>query len=149
MIRTTLGLLLALTLASSLFAQDKPADQGKVIWKERRCSFFIVQTPWGYALFEHLNGPWPNDDDVYEGKMEGFGTRNLVNKTQGDQITLTYSEVSSTSKKWVANKIPGFCKRKKEFVAQVEAETAGQNPAPLEEPAKTPAPNQPGNESKP
>lgn len=133
-----LALLFAAMLPAAHAAEENSADQGKVIWKEKRCSFFITQTSWGYALFEHLNGPWPNDEDVYEGKLEGFGTRNLINRTQGDEITLVYSEVSSTSKKWVANKIPGFCKRKKDFVAQVEAEAAGASQEPATGPKSNP-----------
>jgi hypothetical protein len=125
--RLIVTIALSALLPAAIADEGKAAEQGKVIWKERRCSFFIAQTDWGYALFEHLNGPWPNDGDVFEGKFDGFGMRNLVNKTQRSEVTLAYSEVSSTSKKWVANKIPGFCKRKKDFVAQVAAEagTAG------------------------
>lgn len=118
------ALLLAGTIPTALAAEEK-SEEGKVIWKERRCNFFIAQTAWGFTLLEHLNGPWPNDNDVFQGKMDGFGMRNLINKSQGSELTLTYSEISSTSKKWVASKIPGFCRRKKDFVAQVEAESGG------------------------
>lgn len=130
MLRSLICALLLTGLAPAALAIEEKSEEGKVIWKERRCNFFIAQTAWGYTLLEHLNGPWPNDDDVFLGKMDGFGMRSLVNKSQGDEATLTYSEISSTSKKWVASKIPGFCKRKKAFVAQVEAEyAAGQNAA--------------------
>jgi len=38
-------------------------------------------------------------------------------------LTLVYSEISSTSKRWVAKKIPGFCRRKKDLLAQIEQES--------------------------
>jgi hypothetical protein len=121
--------------APAVMAEEKPPEDAKVIWKERYCSFFLVQSSWGYTLFEHLNGPWPNDDDVISGKLDGFGTRNVINKTADNQITLVYSEISTTSNRWVANKIPGFCRRKKEFLALIEQESG--KPA---TPATVPAP---------
>ena len=140
-------LALALGLAGPALAQDQPAaespaapppgapkaagetGEGNVIWRDRRCAFFIVQSTWGYSLFEYLNGPWPEERDVIAGKLDGFGTRNLTNKTADNQLTLAYSEVSSTSKKWVGGKIPGFCRRKKDFLTQLEAEGSGQRPS--------------------
>jgi hypothetical protein len=115
-----LALALALAAAAPALAQDK-LEEGSVIWHDRRCAFFIVQSPWGFTLFEYLNGPWPSIDDVIEGKLEGFGMRNVVNRTVDNQTTVVYSEISSTSKKWVGGKIPGFCKRKKDFLGQIEA----------------------------
>lgn len=135
MIRLLIFAFLLTGMASAALAVEEKSEEGKVIWKERRCSFFIAQTSWGFTLLEHLNGPWPNDNDLVEGKMDGFGMRSLVNKSQGNEPTLTYSEISSTSKKWVANKIPGFCKRKKDFIAQIEAEGGGAQGG-----AKPPAP---------
>lgn len=112
-------------------AQDK-VEAGSVIWHDRRCAFFIVQSSWGFTLFEYLNGPWPNSiDDVIEGKLEGFGMRNVTDKTVDDQVTMVYSEISSTSKKWVGGKIPGFCRREKDFLAQLEG--APPAPAPVQQ----------------
>ena len=100
-----------------------------MIWKDHRCAFFIVQTPSGYTLFEWMSGPRPSDGDKIEGPLEGFGPRNVVNKTAQEQVTLAYTEVHSTSKKWVGNKIPRFCRRRKDFLAELEREAAGQAPA--------------------
>ena len=127
----TLALALSAAAAAPALAQEK-VEEGSVIWHDRRCAFFIVQSSWGFTLFEYLNGPWPSIDDVIEGKLEGFGMRNVVNKTVDNQTTVVYSEISSTSKKWVGGKIPGFCKRKKDFLAQIEAGA----PAPAQAPAQ-------------
>ena len=127
-----LALALAAAAAAPALAQGK-LEEGSVIWHDRRCAFFIVQSSWGFTLFEYLNGPWPSVDDVIEGKLEGFGMRNVVNKTVDNQTTVVYSEISSTSKKWVGGKIPGFCKRKKDFLAQIEAGARAPAQAPAQQ----------------
>jgi hypothetical protein len=136
-------LLAGLALLAPVVAAATPnatVEQATVLWWEARCNFFVVQTPSGFTLFEWLSGPKPALGQVMEGPMEGFGPRNLINKSADDQVTLAYTEVHSTSKKWVADKIPGFCKRKKDFVAQVERERAGGQPGADAPPAAPSAP---------
>jgi hypothetical protein len=145
-------LLAALALLAPLAALPAPnqvIEEATVIWKDLRCDFFILQTPSGYTLFEWMSGPKPNDGDTFEGPMEGFGPRNLINKSAENQVTLAYTEVHSTSKKWVGNKIPPFCKRKKDFLAQVERERGGQTPAPPQTQDAQPAPATPQQEPQP
>lgn len=125
MSRKSLLATLALLYTSAATAvPNSTTEQATVLWWEARCNFFVVQTPSGFTLFEWLSGPKPQVGHVFEGPMEGFGGRNLINKSADNHVTLVYTEVHSTSKKWVADKIPGFCKRKKDFVAQVERERA-------------------------
>jgi hypothetical protein len=130
---TPKAILAALALLSPLCATAAPnatVEEATVLWWEARCNFFIVQTGSGFTLFEWLSGPKPEPGHKLEGPMEGFGPRNLINKSADSQVTFAYTEVHSTSKKWVGDKIPGFCKRKKDFLAQVERErTGGQPPA--------------------
>jgi hypothetical protein len=132
--------LLAPVLASA--APNATIEQATVLWWEARCNFFVVQTPSGFTLFEWVSGPKPDLGHVMEGPMEGFGPRNLINKSADDQVTLAYTEVHSTSKRWVAEKIPGFCKRKKDFLAQVERERAGGQPGSSAAPAGGQPPSQ-------
>jgi hypothetical protein len=130
---TTRKLLLGAVLLLPLTAVGAPnqtVEEGTVIWKDHRCDFFIVQTPSGFTLFEWMSGPKPSDGDKIEGPLEGFGPRNVINKSVENKVTLAYTEVHSTSKRWVGNKIPPFCKRKKDFLAQLEQERASQAPAP-------------------
>jgi hypothetical protein len=135
------ALLAGLALAAPFAATAAPnatIEQGTVLWWDKTCSFFLVQTPSGFTLFEWMNGPKPEPGHLMEGPLEGFGPRNLINKSVEDQITFAYTEVHSTSKKWVANKIPGFCKRKKGYLAELERERAGSQP-----PAAAPQPADP------
>jgi hypothetical protein len=137
----------ALAPVAGTAAPNQTIEEGTVIWKDHRCAFFIVQTPSGYTLFEWMSGPRPSDGDKIEGPLEGFGPRNVVNKTAQDQVTLAYTEVHSTSKKWVGNKIPRFCRRRKDFLAELEREAAGQPaqvvPQQVPEPGAPAAPPEP------
>lgn len=131
-------------------APNQAIEEGTVIWKDHQCAFFIVQTPSGYTLFEWMSGPRPGDGDKIEGPLEGFGPRNVVNKTAQEQVTLAYTEVHSTSKKWVGDRIPRFCRRRKDFLAELEREAASRTPAvPVQAPAagEAAAPEQPATPS--
>jgi hypothetical protein len=138
-------LLAGLALLAPLTAGAAPnatIEEGTVLWWDVTCNFYIVQTPSGFTLFEWMSGPKPEPGNVIEGPLEGFGPRNLINKTADNQVSLAYTEVHSTSKRWVVGKIPGFCKRKKGLVAQVEHERAGAQPgadAPAAAPNAQPA----------
>jgi hypothetical protein len=121
--------LAALVPLASAAAPNQTVEEGTVLWKDDRCAFFIVQTPGGFTLFEWMSGPRPNPGDRIEGPLEGFGPRNVINKTAQEQVTLAYTEVHSTSKKWVGNKIPRFCRRRKDFLAELEREAAASAPA--------------------
>jgi len=128
--------LAAIVPGMAVAAPNQAIEEGTVIWKDHQCAFFIVQTPSGYTLFEWMSGPRPSDGDRIEGPLEGFGPRNVVNKTAQEQVTLAYTEVHSTSKKWVGEKIPRFCRRRKDFLAELEREAASRTPAaPVQAPA--------------
>jgi hypothetical protein len=133
MLRVLLTGLVLLVSCAAAAAPNAAIEEGTVLWWDKTCSFFIVQTPSGFTLFEWMNGPKPEPGHLIEGPLEGFGPRNLINKTVENQVTLAYTEVHSTSKRWVANKIPGFCKRKKGYLAELERERAG-NQAPADAP---------------
>jgi hypothetical protein len=140
MLRALLTGFALLVSCGATAAPNATIEEGTVLWWDKTCSFFIVQTPSGFTLFEWMNGPKPEPGHLMEGPLEGFGPRNLINKTADNQVTFAYTEVHSTSKKWVADKIPGFCKRKKDFVAQVERERAGGQPGADAPPAAPSAP---------
>jgi hypothetical protein len=146
----TVLLLAGLAAAASvtgIAAPNQVIEEGTVIWKDHRCAFFIVQTPSGYTLFEWMSGPRPSEGDKIEGPLEGFGPRNVVNKTAQEQVTLAYTEVHSTSKKWVGTKIPRFCRRRKDFLAELDREAAGQ-PTPAV-PQESPEPAEPETSEQP
>jgi hypothetical protein len=119
-------------LAAGLsFAEE--TERGELIWRDPTCFFFVLKTEHGYGLFEFLGGPSPMVGHTFEGKLEGFGSRRIMNATE-NKPTMVYSEVFESSQKLLLRKIPKQCKRKKEL----EALFQGQPPAPAAptEPAK-------------
>ena len=95
------------------------AERGELIWRDPSCYFFVLKTEHGYGLFEFLGGPSPMVGHLFEGELEGFGTRKIENATEG-KPTMVYSEVFEASEKLLLRKIPKQCKRKKELEAVFE-----------------------------
>lgn len=127
--RITHAAVLAATMlaAAPSFAEEK-TERGELIWRDPSCYFFVLKTEHGYGLFEFLGGPSPMVGHIFEGKIEGFGTRKIMNATE-NKPTMVYTEVFESSERLLLRKIPKQCKRKKELEAVFE----GQPPA---EPAK-------------
>jgi hypothetical protein len=115
-----LALCLGLAGPAPAAVQAESADgadatqQGELIWRDPSCYFFVLKMNDKYALFEFLGGPSPMVGHVFEGNLNKFGTRKIVNKTE-DKPTMVYSEVFEMTKLQMDKKIPKFCKRRKEF----------------------------------
>ena len=112
------ALLLSLLFVNPLFAQTQnevPEQTGALIWRDPSCFFFVLKIEDNnYALFEFLGGPSPVVGNIFEGQLSTFGTRKIVNKTEG-KPTMVYSETFGVAKAKMDKKIPRQCKRKKEF----------------------------------
>jgi hypothetical protein len=124
-----------LLAASPSFAEQ--TERGELIWRDPTCFFFVIKTEHGYGLFEFLGGPSPMVGHKFEGKLEGFGSRRIMNATE-NKPTMVYSEVFEASEKLLLRKIPKQCKRKKELEALFEgqmAPAAPTEPAPKADPA--------------
>ncbi len=114
--------LIRLVLAAACVVAAVPsahAERGELIWRDPSCYFFVLKTQAGYALFEFLGGPSPLVGHIFEGQLDGFGTRRIINETEG-QPTMVYSEVFEISERGLLRKIPRQCKRKKELEALFE-----------------------------
>ena len=95
-------------------SEAAPFQTGELVWRDPSCFFFILKINENYALFEFLGGPSPMVGNVFEGKLNAFGTRKIENKTEG-KPTMVYSETFDLPKSLMDKKIPRQCKRKKEF----------------------------------
>lgn len=104
------------------------AERGELIWRDPSCYFFVLKTDKGYGLYEFLGGPSPMVGHIFEGKLEGFGTRKIDNATEG-RPTMVYSEVFEASEKLLLRKVPPQCKHKKELEAVFEKNAAAAVPA--------------------
>ena len=120
MLRKTIqALALCLLCVGPLSAQtESPQDtqKGELIWRDPTCFFFVLKVNEQYSLFEFLGGPSPMVGHLFEGKLNGFGSRRIENATEG-KATMVYSEVFDVSKTQMDKKIPKFCKKRKEFEA--------------------------------
>lgn len=90
--------------------------RGTLIWRDDSCFFFILQSPEGFGLYEFLGGPSPMVGNIFEGKLDGFGGRKLMNVTES-KPTMAYSEVFVPSKAQMLKKIPRQCRKKSTFEA--------------------------------
>lgn len=121
---STVTLIAALSVSLPASAQDAGTGeavkqtQGTLIWRDDSCYFFVLRTPHGFGLYEFLGGPSPLVGNVFEGALEGFGTRRITNATAG-KPTMVYSETFTDTKSQMQKKIPRQCRKKKEFEALV------------------------------
>jgi hypothetical protein len=49
-----------------------------VVYKSKNCSYFIVESPLGYALLEWYGGNEPGIGDVIIGDFESYGLRKFT-----------------------------------------------------------------------
>lgn len=84
------------------------AAQGTVIWKNKDCAYFVLQTARGYSLFEWMAGAAPNDGDVIEGDMETKGVLKFHNHTADLPVT-AYITARSQRRSEVEKSIPQKC----------------------------------------
>lgn len=68
------------------------AAKGAVVYIKSRCSYYIVETPLGYALLQWFGGSTPSRGDVLVGDYETYGMKDIFNVTQ-----------DSETKVWVDN----------------------------------------------
>lgn len=91
-----------------VLAHPAEAAQGTVIWKNKDCAYFILQTARGYRLFEWMAGAVPNDGDVIEGDMETKGVLHFHNRTADLPVT-AFITAGSKRRSEVEISIPQRC----------------------------------------
>jgi hypothetical protein len=60
--------------------------KGVVVYKSKNCSYFIVESPSGYALLEWYGGNEPEIGDVIIGDFESYGFKKIYNLTAGKSL---------------------------------------------------------------
>lgn len=115
MYRCLLAALLAGTLGwAPAQAQESTGEQGKLIFRDDSCYFFVLQFADGFGLYEFLGGPSPMVGHVFEGNLKAFGTRKITNATE-NKPTMVYSETFTDTKAQMEKKFPRQCRKKKQF----------------------------------
>jgi hypothetical protein len=108
----------AIAVACLLCGTAWPAaesEQGKLIWRDDTCFFFVLQFRDGFGLYEFLGGPSPMVGHTFEGNLRTFGTRKIMNATE-NKPTMAYSETFTDTKAQMEKKIPRQCRKKQSFL---------------------------------
>lgn len=106
------------TTFSATAADEPPSQQGKLVWRDDTCFFFVLKMENSFGLYEFLGGPSPMVGHTFEGNLQIFGTRKIMNATE-NKPTMVYSETFTDTKAQMEKKIPRQCRKKKEFEALV------------------------------
>ena len=69
-------------LAGSAFAEE-----GKVVWNDPSCMYFMAQLDDGFGSYNVREGKLPEEGDVVEGGLKSEGAQHLVNKASGASLT--------------------------------------------------------------
>lgn len=111
---------IATAVTPAMAADEPPSKKGTLLWRDDTCFFFVLKMEDGFGLYEFLGGPSPMVGHTFEGNLQVFGTRKIMNATE-NKPTMVYSETFTDTKAQMEKKIPRQCKKKKEFEAlQVE-----------------------------
>lgn len=107
--------LAVLLCACAAQAQETASQQGKLLWRDDSCYFFVLKLDHGgFGLYEFLGGPSPMVGHTFEGNLQTFGTRKITNATE-NKPTMVYSETFTDTKAQMEKKIPRQCRKKKSF----------------------------------
>jgi hypothetical protein len=63
------------------------AEQGKVVWTDPSCMYFMAQLDEGFGSYNVREGKLPEEGDIVEGGLKSEGAQQLVNKTSGASLT--------------------------------------------------------------
>lgn len=61
------------------------AAKGVVVFIKSGCSYYIVETPMGYALLQWFGGSTPFRGDVLVGDYESYGMKEIYNVTRDSE----------------------------------------------------------------
>ncbi len=74
-------------------------ERGEVVYSDSYCSYYVVETYYGYTIIQAYAGNKPYEGSVVYGNFSSRGTRDIYNRTTGYVISgtvtdywLTYSE---------------------------------------------------------
>jgi hypothetical protein len=77
-------------LTAALCGMSAPAfaEEGKVVWNDPSCMYFMAQLDEGFGSYNVREGKLPEEGDVVEGGLKSEGAQQLVNKASGASLTV-------------------------------------------------------------
>lgn len=76
-----------LTAALGTLSTPVFAEQGKVVWTDPSCMYFMAQLDEGFGSYNVREGKLPEEGDVVEGGLKSEGAQTLINKASGASLT--------------------------------------------------------------
>jgi hypothetical protein len=64
------------------------AEEGKVVWNDPSCNYFMAQLDDGFGSYNVREGALPAEGDVVEGGLKAEGAQKVVNKASGASLTV-------------------------------------------------------------
>lgn len=62
-------------------------ENGTVVYSSNSCSYFVVQTNYGYDIIRTQSGYKPYENDIMYGNFGNYGTRDFYDRTDGVVFT--------------------------------------------------------------
>jgi ABC-type sugar transport system substrate-binding protein len=87
------------------------AAEGKVVWNDPSCMFFMVQLDDGFGSYNIREGQLPDEGDMIEGALKEEGAKTLTNKTSGKSMAVIPMALSPRLHPLIHSS-PAQCKRR-------------------------------------
>jgi hypothetical protein len=62
-------------------------ERGEVVYSDPYCSFYVVETPYGYNILRAVGGYRPYEGATVYGNFSTYGTRDFYNRSSGTVFT--------------------------------------------------------------
>jgi hypothetical protein len=67
-------------------------ERGEVVYSDTYCSYFVVETFYGYTIIRSFGGYKPYEGSIVYGNFSNMGTRDLYNRSSGVVFTGTVTD---------------------------------------------------------
>ena len=103
--------LLCFALTALLAPVSTLAAQGKAVWVDASCKYFIVDLGGEFGFYHWTDGEPPREGDVLDGEVKSPGRVELVNTTSGGKNGVVAMAISPTMHSLIHSS-PVECKRR-------------------------------------
>jgi hypothetical protein len=103
--------LLCLALTALLAPVSTLAAQGKAVWVDASCKYFIADLGGEFGFYHWTDGEPPREGDVLDGEVKSPGRVELVNTTSGGKNGVVAMAISPTMHSLIHSS-PVECKRR-------------------------------------
>ena len=107
--RTALFVVLLASL--STLSTAALADEGKIVWVDPSCNYFIAQLGDEYGVYQWRSGSDPDEGDVMSGALTAEGMVTVTNTTKGGSNSVILVSQGARLRPLI-NSSPVYCKKR-------------------------------------